>query len=70
MKGFTLIDPDCRDAESNEQNGVVLTFDYFKQNPNIEITEITVAKIEDRSKGDVLFKHPMHCVWPATIGTH
>jgi len=56
MGGFTLIDPDCRDTEPNEQNGVVLTFDYFKQNPNIKIPEITVAKIEDRSKGDVLFK--------------
>ena len=29
---------------------MVLTFDYFKQNPNIKIPEITVAEIEDRSK--------------------
>jgi len=56
MGGFTLIDPDRKDAEPNEQSGVVLTFDYFKQNPNIKIPEITVAEIEDRSKGDVLFK--------------
>ena len=34
----------------NEQNGVVLTFDYFKQNPNIKISETTVAEIMDRSK--------------------
>jgi len=56
MGGFILIDPDRKDAEPNEQNGVVLTSNYFKQNPNIKIPKITVAKIEDRSKGDVLFK--------------
>ena len=28
----------------------MLTFDYFKQNPNIKIPEITVAEIKDRSK--------------------
>jgi len=56
MGGFTLIDPNRKDAKPNEQNGVVLTFDYFKQNPNINIPEITVAEIEDRSKGDALWK--------------
>jgi len=54
---FSLVDPDRRDAEPNEQTGMVLTFaNYFKQNPNIKIPEITVAEIEDQSKGDVLFK--------------
>ena len=48
MGRFTLIDPDRKDAEHNEQNGVVLTSNYFKQNPNIKIPEITVAKIEDQ----------------------
>jgi len=56
MGGFTLIDPDRKDAEPNKQNGVVLTFDYFKRNPNIDIPDITVAEIEDRSKGDALWK--------------
>ena len=56
MGGFTLIDPDRKDAEPNEQNRVVLTFGYFKQNLNIDIPEITVAEIEDRSKGDALWK--------------
>jgi len=56
MGGFTLIAPDRRDAEPKEQNGVVLSFDYFKQNPNMDIPEITAAEIEDRSKGDALWK--------------
>ncbi len=56
MGGFTLIAPDRRDAEPKEQNGVVLSFDYFKQNPNMDIPEITAAEIEDWSKGDALWK--------------
>ena len=56
MGGFTLVDPDQKHAEPNGQNGTVLTFDYFKQNPNIDVAEITTAEIEDRSKGDALWK--------------
>ena len=56
MGGFTLVDPDRKYAKPSEEHGVVLTFDYFKQNPNIVIPEITAAEIEDRSKGDTLWK--------------
>jgi hypothetical protein len=56
MGGFTLIDPDQKDAEPNEQNTVVLTVDYLKDNPDIAIPAISVASIEDRSKGDALSK--------------
>ncbi len=56
MGGFTLIAPSRRDAEPKEQNGVVLSFDYFKQNLNMDIPEITAVEIEDRSKGDALWK--------------
>jgi hypothetical protein len=56
MGGFTLIDPDQKYAEPNEQNAIVLTLDYFKKNPDIEIPEISAADIEDRSKGDALSK--------------
>ena len=45
-----------RSETPNERNGTVLTFDYFKQNPNIDIPETTTAEIEDRSKGDALWK--------------
>lgn len=48
MGGFILIDPDQKYADPNEQSGMVLTFDYFKQNSNIDIAEITTAEIEDR----------------------
>jgi hypothetical protein len=56
MGGFTLIDPDQKYAEPNEQNAIVLTFEYLKDNPDIEIPEISAASIEDRSKGDALSK--------------
>jgi hypothetical protein len=56
MGGFTLIDPDRKYAKPNAQNGIVLTLDYFKENPNIEVPEISAAYIEDRSKGDALSK--------------
>jgi hypothetical protein len=56
MGGFALIDPDQKYAELNIQNGSVLTFDYFKKNPEIEIPEISAAYIKDRSKGDALSK--------------
>ena len=56
MGGFSLIDLDRKYAKPSEQNGAVLTFDYFKQHPNIDMPEITAADIEDRSKGDALWK--------------
>jgi len=56
MGGFTLVNPDRRDAVPNEQQRVVLTIDYFQQKMNIDIPEITAADIEDRSKGDALWK--------------
>jgi hypothetical protein len=56
MGGFTLIDPDQKYAEPNEQKRTVLTVDYFKKNPDVEIPEINAAYIEDRSKGDALSK--------------
>ena len=56
MGGFSLIDLDRKYAKPSEQNGVMLTFDYFKQHPNIDMPEITAADIEDRSKGDALWK--------------
>jgi hypothetical protein len=43
MGGFTVIDPDQKDAEPNEQNGIVLTLDYLKDNPDIEILAISDA---------------------------
>ena len=56
MGGFTLVDADHIDADPKEQTGTVLTIDYFKENPNIDIPKITVDEIQDRSKGDLLFK--------------
>jgi hypothetical protein len=53
MGGFILVDPDQKDAEPN---GKVLTFDYFKETPDIDIPVVTAADIEDRSKGDALSK--------------
>ena len=56
MGGFTLVDLDDIDEDPKEQNGTVLTIDYLKENPNIDMPKITVDKIQDKSKGDVLFK--------------
>jgi hypothetical protein len=56
MGGFILIDPDLKYAEPSEQNGIVLTLQYLKENPGIEILEISAANIKDRSKGDALSK--------------
>src|SRR6266542_592981 len=39
-----------------EENGTVLTIDYLRENPTIDIPVITADNIQDRSKGDVLFK--------------
>ena len=31
MGGFTLIDPDLKDADPKERNETVLTIDYFRE---------------------------------------
>jgi len=59
MGGFTLVDPDLRTANPKDQNGQVLTVDRFKElikRPDFDLPDITEEDIEDRSKGDVLFK--------------
>ena len=59
MGGFTLVDPDLRTANPKDQNGQVLTVDRFKElieDRNFEFPDILEEDIEDRSKGDVLFK--------------
>ena len=56
MGGFTLLDPEMKDAAPNEHRHTVLTLDYFRTHPDIEIPRVTAADIEDRSKGDALSK--------------
>jgi len=59
MGGFNLVDPDLRTANPKDQNGQVLTVDRFKElieRPDFDLPDITEEDIEDRSKGDVLFK--------------
>lgn len=58
MGGFSLVDRDQKEVEPSKQNEIVLTFDYFKEHPEIDsaIREITAAEIVDRSKGDALTK--------------
>ena len=56
MGGFTFVDPDKKAAAPNEQRHTVLTLDYFKAHPDIELPRITAAAIEDKSKGDALSK--------------
>jgi len=60
MGGFTLVDPDLRTANPKDQNGQVLTIDHFKElieRPDFDLPDIPEEEdIEDRSKGDVLFK--------------
>jgi len=57
MGGFTPINLDHKDAEPNEQNsmGLPLTTSS-KIQIFFEILEITVTEIEDRLKGDILWK--------------
>jgi hypothetical protein len=45
MGGFTLIDPDQKYAEPNEQKRTVLTVDHFKKNPDVEV------QVTSRSRG-------------------
>jgi len=59
MGGFTLVDPDLRTASPKDQNGQVLTIDRFKElieRPDFDLPDMTEEDIEDRSKGDILFK--------------
>lgn len=56
MGGFTIADPENKDKDPKEQNAIVLTFEYFKRNPNIEFPDITAAELDDRSTGDALSK--------------
>ena len=49
-------DPEKEDATPNGKQHTVLTLNYFKAHPDIEIPIITAAAIEDRSKGDALSK--------------
>ena len=59
MGGFTLVDPDLRTASPKDQNGQVLTIDRFKElieRRDFDLPDITEEDIEDRSKGDILFK--------------
>jgi len=61
MGGFNLVDPDLRTANPEDQNGQLLTVDRFKElieRPDFDhLPDIPEeGDIEDRSKGDVLFK--------------
>ena len=56
MGGFVVVDPAKEDATPNEQERTVVTLDYFKDHPDIQIPKIMAADIEDRSKGDALSK--------------
>jgi len=60
MGGITLVDPDLRNTNPKDQNGQVLTVDRFKElikRPGFDLPDIPEeGDIEDRSKGDVLFK--------------
>ena len=56
MGGFTLVDPEKKTAAPKEQQPIVLTLDYFREHPDIEIPRVTAAAIQDRSKGDALSK--------------
>ncbi len=59
MGGYTLIDSDLKKANPEEQNGQVLTYDQLKTligNTGFEFPEIRTVDIDDRSKGDSLWK--------------
>ena len=59
MGGFTLVNPDLKTANPKNQNGQVLTVNRFKElieDPDFNFLDIPEEDIEDRSKGDVLFK--------------
>ena len=59
MGGFTFVDPEGEDKDPGEQCSKVLTFDDLKQllqDPKFKFPAITAADIQDRSKGDTLWK--------------
>src|SRR6266545_4336608 len=59
MGGFTIVDPEDEDKDPSEQGGKVLTFDDLKrhlQDPKFKFPAFTAADIQDRSKGDALWK--------------
>jgi len=58
MGGFTLIDPDLRTANPKDQNAQVLTIDRFEGliSGVCDFNLLAETDIQDRSKGDVLFK--------------
>ena len=55
MGGFTLVDGKKEDASPNEKV-TVLTFDFFRDHPDLEMPRVTAAYVADRSKGDALSK--------------
>jgi len=59
MGGFLLVDPEDEDKDPGAQGRKVLTFDdlkLFLQNPKFKFPTITDDDIQDRSKGDALWK--------------
>src|SRR6266581_7474857 len=59
MGGFTSVDPENEYKDPGEQGGTVLTFDDLQQllqDPKFKFPTITDADIQDRSKGDALWK--------------
>ena len=59
MGGFVSVEPQNEYKDPSEQGGKVLTFDDLKgllQDPKFKFPTITEADIQDRSKGDVLWK--------------
>ena len=59
MGGFNLVDPEDEDKDPCKQRSEVLRFDDLKellQDSNFKFPSITCADIQDRSKGDALWK--------------
>ena len=73
MGGFRLVNR----ASVDKKNRAVLTLDYLKEHPEIDMPEVTTADIDDRSKGDPLWKIiaimvylTNHRAWPTRTGSH
>ena len=59
MGGFVFVDPKDEDKDPKKQARKVLTFNELRrllQDPKFKFPTITESNIQDRSKGDVLFK--------------
>ena len=59
MGGFLLVDPEDKDKDPGAQGRKVLTFNdlkLFLQNPKFKFLTITDNNIQDRLKGDALWK--------------